>query len=62
MGPYLKAWGSLLVLEAVNVYENTDEEVLKQVVNTIQSVLSEFIADGLNEGVSGEVGGRSMMQ
>ena len=31
-------------------------------VNTIQSVLSEFIADGLNEGVSGEVGGRSMMQ
>ena len=45
-----------------NVYENTDEEVLKQGVNTIQSVLSEFIADGLNEGVSGEVGGRSMMQ
>ena len=45
-----------------NVYENTDEEVLKQVVNMIQSVLSEFIADGLNEGVLGEVGGRSMMQ
>ena len=45
-----------------NVYENTDEKVLKQVVNTIQSVLSEFIADGLHEGVSGEVGDRSMMQ
>ena len=45
-----------------NVYENTDEEMLKQVVNTIQSVLSECIADGLNEGVAGEVGGRSMMQ
>ena len=38
-----------------NVYENTDEEVLKQVVNTIQSVLSEFIADGLNEGCRGRL-------
>ena len=33
-----------------------------QVVNTMQSVLSEFIADGLNEGVSREVGSSSMMQ
>ena len=38
-----------------NVYENTDEEVLKQVVNMIQSVLSEFIADGLNKGCRGRL-------